>query len=219
MNADRFKIPVLAIFWMVGCHRAPGPVIDPEMAARIPSSSSLMAGVDLERLRGTPLYSKVPVDREGRLLLLGYDGKSVTVVSRGSDGKVSVTGPGGGPAPAALLADAAVVAPGCAIWVVSRGGSVPIPNVNRLLRETESASVAVKVDGLVNATFTGLARSPEAAVRLEETLRASITLAAAGNSRQPDFVAMLRAIRIERDGRTVNASVSASSEQIAKLLP
>ena len=128
----------------------------------------------------------------------------------------------GRPGAPGLLAYAQTVAPGLQIWIVAQGGvALPLTgnaaNLNRLLRDCENAALAVKVDSKVQLLFTALGRTSDAAKTVENTLRATITLAAAAESRHPEMVALLHAIELSRDGRSVRARLSATPDQLQSL--
>jgi hypothetical protein len=109
------------------------------------------------------------------------------------------------------------------IWVVARGGvAYPLTgdaaNVNRFLRLVEYASLAVNLDSNVRLEALGAGLAAESAQQLEETLRASFSLAAAGASRDRALADLLHSVQIQRDGKTVRATLSAAPEQVDKLL-
>jgi hypothetical protein len=238
------------------CNRTPGPpsAVDSAMAECVPASTTLLAGIDLGRLRSSPLYAKLPASatalleplREAQFLLLASDGHNLLTIARGpfhqppagaeplaKDLVISGTPDfvaaakaqykAGSPGARNLLAYVSTVAPGVQIWIVARGGvALPLPgnaaNLNRLLRDCENAAIMVKVDSLVSLSFTALGRTSDAAHKVEDTLRATITLAAAGEGHRPDILALLHAIRLTRDDRIVRATVEATPEATGKLL-
>jgi hypothetical protein len=253
----KFRLAVAAIVFIAAACRTMPPVpsaIDSAMASCVPASATLLAGLDLAHLRGSPFYSKLPPAamlviepyRDAHSLLLASDGKSLLAIARGSFRQAPAgatllasglaiagdptslaaatsqhrTGQSGAPD---LLADAAAIAPGAQIWMVARGG-VQLPftgnaaNLNRLLRNSEYAAVAMKLNSQIEIAATVVGRTPDAARQVEETLRAAITLAAAGEARQSGLVALLKSIQITRDSRTVHAGVSASPDALQKLL-
>jgi hypothetical protein len=69
--------------------------IDPEAASCIPADTLVLAGVNLDRLRAAPLYSKLPAAATAiagafsgaSSALLAYDGKDLLVIARGSFAK------------------------------------------------------------------------------------------------------------------------------------
>ena len=109
------------------------------------------------------------------------------------------------------------------IWVVARGGvAYPLTgnaaNLNQFLRLVEYASLAVSLDSSVRIEALGAGRTPESAQHLEETLRASFSLAAMGASRDRALADLLHSIQVTRDGITVHATLSVAPEQVEKLL-
>jgi len=108
------------------------------------------------------------------------------------------------------------------IWLVARGGvAYPLAgnaaNVNQFLRLVDYASVAAGLDSTVRLEAFGAGRTLESAQQLEETLRASFSLAAAGASRDRALADLLRAVQVQRDGKTVRATLSTSPEQAGKV--
>lgn len=231
----------------------PRPPIDPAMAACVPPGATLLAGIDLVRLRASALYSKLPHSAtalveslgEARSLLLASDGKNLLAIARGpfrqAPAGATLLGDGlaiegtpewagaaaaqhrtGKPGAPDLVADAAEAAAN-PIWIAALGGK-PLPlsgnaaNLNRLLRAADHAVIGVGLDQPVRIQATVVGRSADAARQVDETLRASITMTAAAESRHADVVALLRAIQLSRDDRTVRASLSATPEQVQQLL-
>jgi hypothetical protein len=122
-----------------------------------------------------------------------------------------------------LLAQAQTVAAGNQIWVVIRGdAALPLTgnaaNVNRLLRNMEFAAIAVGVHTTIEFAVTARGRTPDAARRFEETLRATLTMTAAAEVRNANLAALLRTIQVRRDDRMVHATVSANLEAARQLL-
>jgi len=75
----------------IACRPTPPPAIDPAMASCAPPSTTLLAGLDLDRLRSSALYSKLPPAamlllepyREARYLMLASDGRNLLAIARG----------------------------------------------------------------------------------------------------------------------------------------
>lgn len=252
----RFRIALAAAVWLgASCSRqaGPRPPIDTAMTACVPPGATLLAGIDLVRLRASPLYSRLPRPvaalmeplGEARSLLVASDGRNLLVIARGlfrqapagatlvGDGLVFEGTPEwasaaaaqhrtGKPGAPVLVSDAAGVAAN-PIWVAALGGR-PLPlsgnaaNLNRLLRAADHALIGVELDGQVRIQATVVGRTADAARQVEETLRASITMTAAAESRHGDVVRLLQAIQLSRDDRTVRAALSASLEQVEQLL-
>jgi hypothetical protein len=211
------------------------------MSSCVPPATTILAGIDLAKLRSSPLYPKLPPSalalldplRDAKSLMLASDGRNLLTIARGK--KLDLGGTPefvaaataqrktGQPGAAGLVTYASTVAPGAQIWIVVPGG-VRLPlagnaaNVNRLLRDTEYAAVTVKLTNSVEIDFDATGRTAEAARQVEDTLRAVITLAAAGEARKPDVVALLRAIQLTRDDRKVRASLAAPADGAQKLL-
>ena len=58
----RFRsILVVSVATLAACRRAAPPsAIEPALAARVPTNTMALAGVDLDRLRASPLAGKLP---------------------------------------------------------------------------------------------------------------------------------------------------------------
>jgi len=122
-----------------------------------------------------------------------------------------------------LLGLAEHLASGREIWIVAMGNAtLPVSgnaqNLNRLLHQTEYATVAVHVTDGIQAQATGLCGTAEAARRLEEELRAMASVATAAEARQPGIAAQLRAIQVSREGRTVRVDLRADAAGVEQLL-
>jgi hypothetical protein len=226
---------------LAACHTAPPPhAIDPAMAACVPPGTALLGGLDLDGLRASPLYSRLPAP----VLALEQQfqgAHSLLAASRGNDLLLiaapgpALTGPPalvaaaqaqrstGTPGAPDLVAQAESVAAGQQLWLVARGDTI-LPftgnaaNLNHLLRNMEFAAVTMRVDSNVQFGLTARGRTAEAAAHFENTLRAAITMAAAGETKHPDLAALLRAIRIVREDRTVHTAFSADSGTTRRLL-
>src|SRR5579872_7424189 len=89
----RFAATALFVL-AVSCRNAQRPphAIETAMASCVPSTATLLAGVDLTRLRASPLYSKLPPSatalieplREAHYLVVALDGKNLLVIARGA---------------------------------------------------------------------------------------------------------------------------------------
>ena len=202
--------------------------VNREMAASIPADTLILAGLNLDELRASPLYPKLPPVaralaepfRDAAYLLVASNGKDIAAIAPGPAVAGHKTGRGGA---SDLLARAASLSSGKQIWIVARGG-VPLPvagnaaNLNRLLRNTEYAAIAARIDSGIEIEATAVARTAEAGREFEENLRAILTLTAAASARQPDLVALIRSIRIRREDRTVHAALSGGPDAAASLL-
>lgn len=108
------------------------------------------------------------------------------------------------------------------IWAVARGeGALSLPgnaaNLSRLLNFTEYATFAVKLTGSVEFQAAGVARDDANAQRLEESLRAFVSLALLAAARDAALAAPLLALKLSRQGVAVHVTLSASPEQAAAL--
>ncbi len=125
--------------------------------------------------------------------------------------------------PAQILAPAESVAGAAPIWIALRGGiALPLQgnlaNLNKLLHDTEFATLAVQPGDPADFELAAQCPSPDAAQRFEQSLRAIVSLAIATNMRQPAPTGLLQSIRIQRDDRVVHVSLSASPDTLLKLL-
>ena len=74
---------VLLLATLAACRHAPKALVDPELAAYMPANATVIAGIDLDRLRATPLFAKIPEPfRDGSYALIGYNGKDLVTASR-----------------------------------------------------------------------------------------------------------------------------------------
>ncbi len=224
-----------------------------DMRSCVPPNTVALAGVHLDRVRGTNAYRSLPAGWKAALapledsgdLLLAYDGRDLLVIARGhfaaapagatllspelalagspeavrAAARQRATGKPGAPA---LVARAAAVE-NRAIWAVVRG-AVPLPlpgnfeNLNRLLRSSEYTTFAVDANSGIEVEAAASCASAEAARRLEETLRAMMTLSA-GTVRDRDLAALIHSARLRRDDSTVHVALSATAASLEKLLP
>jgi hypothetical protein len=251
----RFAALVALAAAAISCRSIDAPSgVGRDMAASIPADTLLLAGLNLDDLRASPLYPNLPPAvrtlaeplRDAQYLLLASNGKDLLSMARGRfrdapPGSTLVapglaaagspdsiraaiaqhkTGRNGAPD---LFARAASVADGKQFWMVARGG-VPLPvagnaaNLNRLLRDTEYATVAARIDSRIEIEATAVGRTAEAGREFEESLRAILSLTAAASARQPRLVALIRSIQIRRDNRTVRVSLSAGPDAAVSLL-
>jgi hypothetical protein len=205
------------------------------MASYVPPGAVVLAGIDLAGLRASPLYAKLPPAILGLTqpfqnapsMLLASNGKDLLLVAGGK-----LTGPpdfvqaaeaqhrSGVTGVPDLLNHAQSIAAGQHIWLVVRGGTVlPLTgnaaNVNRLLRDMEFAALTLRADSAIDVALTARGRTPEAARHFENTLRATLTMAAAGETR---LAPTLRSIQLQREDRTVQAKVSLTPDAAQRLL-
>ncbi len=243
----RPRLAALAALAILAACRTPAPpsAIDPALSARVPSATVALAGVDLDRLRTSPLYAKLPpaalaflqtFDRAHQLLIAST-GVELLVIARGVVPGATQIAPdlalSGAPdliaaatathPPAAILAPAESVAPNNSLWLAVRGGiALPLEgnlaNVNNLLRDTDFVTLAIHPNDPADLDLVAQCPTPAAALRFEQSFRALVSLAAAANARQPSIAGPLQSIRIHRDDRVVHASLTAPVDALAKLL-
>jgi hypothetical protein len=217
-------LPLYLVLSLVACTRShQPPVVDPDLAACVPASAAAVAGLDVVRLRGTPLYEKVPF-REATYVLAASDGKEWLLVARGqlaggspiamgitalgSEALIQAaaaqhrTGRTGAPD---LIARAAATP----IWLAARGSmTLPVEgnlaNINRLLHQTEYMTLAAHVDERVEVDAAGECRTAAQAEHLEENVRALASLLFA---KYP--------VEVRTDGTTVHVKASLPVSAIA----
>jgi hypothetical protein len=231
----------------IGCRSGPSPTIDPDLAARVPAPATILAGVNLETVRASPLRKQLPsaaaafIDslNGARRVLLASDNSNYLVLTQGA-APAGATSLGheaaamGSPewVQAAshstaiangLLVRAEPLASGADIWVAVVGGAkLPLTgngeNINGLIQTTEYSVLTIRLADRVELALTGVCRDAESGRRLEETVRAMITLGAAGTAKQPAISALLHQIRLTRDDRTVHLTLTVPIEQMETLL-
>lgn len=122
-----------------------------------------------------------------------------------------------------LLAKAEAVAPGTQVWIAARG-SAPLPlsgnaaNLTAILRKADFLTLTAQTGSGIVLELRASAPSDSAARAIEETLRADFTLAAAGESKQPELAAALRSVQVSRMDRDVRVTLAANDEIAARLM-
>ncbi len=218
----------------------------------MPAAATILAGVNLERLRTSPLRQQLPPEAlaflaslgEARTVLVASDGANYLALTRGDfreppagatllgkglaaagspDWLRSAASAHGHPAAAnTLLARAEPLAGAADIWIAAAGNAnLPVSgngeNLNRLLHSTEYATLTARLTDRVSLDVVGMCRGPEPARHLEETVRAFVTLGAAGTRRQPAVAGLLRRIRISRDDSAVHVTLVAQAAELRAL--
>jgi hypothetical protein len=244
------RISILAALAALGvsCHSGPPPAIDHALAASVPAGATILAGVNLDRVRASPLHLQLPPAilaflesiSGARSVLAASDGTNYLVLTRGdfrqapsgttllgqglaavgsSDWLRAAASQHGRSGPNGLLARAEPIAAAADIWMAAAGSAnLPVSgngeNLNRLLHQTEFTTLTIRLTDNVTIDATGMCRGPEAALHLEETVRAIVTLGAAGTARQPALSGLLRRIRVTRDGRVVHLTLEAQAAEL-----
>lgn len=129
----------------------------------------------------------------------------------------------GAPGSKDLLAQAEAGAAGHEIWAATRGGvNLPLTgdasNLNRLLWLAQFATVGLRAEPPMQLDFAAQCATPGAANHLEETLRAFLSLAAAGVARQKELAAILKAADVRRDGERVQAALRVPADAMPEIL-
>jgi hypothetical protein len=200
----RICIAILLIT-LACCSRPPqSPLAD--LAARLPSDAIAIAGADLDRLRSSPLFPKLPEPfRAGNYVLAGYTGKDLVTATRSAN-RITVAGAPGQGAPTDLLQHA----PNAQLWLVIRGAATlplagNLANINRLLHQTEYTVVtATPGADRVDVHAEAVCRTDPEAQHLEENIRAIASLTR--------FQA-----EVTRESATVRIAASVLPEALAKL--
>jgi hypothetical protein len=235
-----------ALALLAAC-RTPGPraPIDPALSARVPEATVALAGIDLDRLRASPLYAKLPPGALAFLapfahshrVLISSTGVELLTVARGVVPGATQIAPdvalSGAPGlvvaasaahpPAGILAAGESVAAASPLWIAVRGGVLlplegNLANVNNLLRAAEYVTVALEPGDPVDLRLVARCPTPEAALHFERSFRALVSLGIAANGRQPTIAGLLASIRIDREERVVRVSVSAPLDAFVKLV-
>jgi hypothetical protein len=249
------RLVLAALAALVVACRSTGPtaVVDPGMASCVSPDTLVLAGLDLEEVRSSALFRKVPQAtgflepfHEATHVLLAFDGKALLTIAHGPFRSAPMGGtlvaPGlalfgsdqavraaverhkrGAGGPSRPLSAAGSVAAGKSIWMVALGGvALPLTgngaNLNRLLRDSEFGALTASLGPRIQIEGTVIGRTPEAARDVEETLRAVLAMMAMAGKRGSESAALLNAVEIRRDDRTVHAAVWATPDSLAKLL-
>jgi hypothetical protein len=239
----RLAAPI-ALAILAACRTpAPPAAIDPALSARVPAATVVLAGVDLDRLRASPLYAKLPPAAlaflepfgHARHVLIASTGVELLTIARGVVPGATQLAPdlalSGAPnliaaataahPPAGILAPAESVAAASPIWIAVRGGvALPLEgnlaNVNNLLRGTEYVTLAGQPGDPTELELVARCATPDAALHFEQSFRAMVS--AATNARQPATAGLLESIRIRREERLVHVALSAPLDGLARLL-
>ncbi len=124
---------------------------------------------------------------------------------------------------AAWLLDHASSVTKSPIWAVSVGGvTLPLSgnaaNLNRLLQAADYFTVSVSFTDGIHIELAGAGKDEASSRKIEETLRAFLSLAASAAARQPELAGPLRAAAVRREGIVVHAAVNGAAEQSSRLL-
>jgi hypothetical protein len=236
-----------AIAILASCRRpAPPAAIDPALSARVPAATIALAGIDLDRLRASPLYAKLsPVAhaffepfRQAHHVLIASTGVELLTIARGvvpgatqiapdvalyGAANLIASGTAAHP-PAGILSPAESVAATHPIWIAVRGGiALPLEgnwsNANNLMRDTQYVTLAVQPGDPTELELVAHCPTPDSALRFEQSFRAMISLTIATSARQPSAVAVLQSVRIRREDRVVHVTLSAPLDAFVNLLP
>jgi hypothetical protein len=230
----------LSLALLAAC-RAPAPsaAIDPALSARVPVATIALAGIDLDRLRVSPLYAGLPPAAlaflapfaDAHRVLIASTGVELLTIARGvvpgatqlaSDVALSgapslVAAAIAAHAPSSILGPAeSVAAVRSPVWIAVRGGvALPLEgnlaNVNNLLRGAEYVTLALDPADPADLQLVARCPTPEAALHFEQSFRALVSLAVA-------HATVLESTRIVREDRVVRVSLSAPLDALVKLV-
>jgi hypothetical protein len=229
----------LALALLAACRTAAPPAtIDPALSARVPVATAALAGIDLDGLRSSPLYPKLPPAALAFLapfahahrVLIASTGVELLTIARGVVPGATQIAPdlalSGAPSlvaaaitphpPSSILGLAESVAAVRPLWVAVRGGvTLPLEgnlaNVNNLLRGAEYVTLALDPGDPADLQLVARCLTPEAALHFERSFRALVSLAAA-------HATVLESTRIVRQNRVVRVSLSAPLDALVKLV-
>ena len=240
---SRLAAPI-ALALLAACRTpAPPSAIDPALSARVPVATVALAGIDLDRLRASPLHARLPPTALAFLapfapahrVLIASTGVEFLTIARGAVPGAARVAPdvalSGAPSlvaaaaaahpPSGILASAESVADR-PVWIVVRGGvALPLEgnlaNVNNLLRDAGYVTLALDPGDPADLQLVARCPTADAALHFERSFRAVVSLAIASNARQPATAAMLQSIRSVREERVVRVSLSAPLDALVKL--
>jgi hypothetical protein len=122
----------------------------------------------------------------------------------------------------ALLAQAERLAAGAQLWIVARGDArLPLTgnaaNLAGILRKAEFVTLTVRTGAGLALELRAFAPNANAASAIEETLRADLTLAAAGEAKRADVAGALRAAQVTRVDRESRVTLTVSDDVAGRL--
>jgi hypothetical protein len=85
------------------------------------------------------------------------------------------------------------------------------------LRMTDFATLGLRIEPPMHLAIAAQCATPDATRHLEETLRAFLSLSAAGLKRQPELAAMLRSVELGSQASTVRLSLSVRAEDMPRI--
>jgi hypothetical protein len=226
----------------VSCHRfmSSGPV-EPALAACVPPSATLLAGVDLDALRRSELYRNlrlppITILENAGYLLAASDGSQFLLAARGNFAQT--------PAGATLLGrNLALAGAPDLVRIATAQRAAGQPGNTGILRLAsriaEGAPAWAVASGPVSLPLTGNAanlnrlfrstRSAGIALTLEGRANFSLSAECADDASAREFEENLRAIlsllgrfeavRVHRDSTAVHATFAASPDVLRKLIP
>jgi hypothetical protein len=236
-------ILAVAALALVGC----APSAPPPVANAAPADTTAMASVDLPALRGAPAYAKLPSSVKAfmdslpaaKVVVLAWNGKELLMLAGGgfTQPPSRYTSIGNG-----IAASGSTERIEAARKKLASGSGVPLPlpqsnaeiraalrgdgklpltgnmvNTANLLRMANPTTVTVHVENAVEVEVAAQCGSAAEAVQLEESLRALLTLAKAGN-RDADLAGMLQELRTTRENWIVRTNIILTPETLTKVI-
>lgn len=239
----RRSILAVALLALVGC----GPSAPPPVTSAVPADTTAVVSLDLAALRAAPAYSKLPSTIRAftdplpaaKLLVLAWNGKDLLMLTGGGftqppSGYTSIgNGIAASGSPERIEAARKKLASGSGIPLelppgnaeiratIRGDGGLPLTgnlaNAANLLRMANPTTVTMHVENALEVEITAQCGSSAEAVQLEESLRALVTLAKAGN-RDADLATMLGDVRTSRENRLVRTQVVLTPDSLTKAI-
>jgi hypothetical protein len=202
MRLPSSRILGLALFASSCRTVVPPPAIDPRLAARIPEDVSAIGGFCPASFPGL-----AAAFADQRYVLIALRGSEVLTIT--PDQPQTMPAPH---RPSSLLTEAEQLAEKSQAWVVIRGGTVlplrgNMANLNRFLHDASVVKLTAHGVAPVRVGLEASCPTAEAAERFEKSFRAVLALANLGGASE-----------LGRDGQTVRASLTVTTEVVGKLL-
>ena len=211
----------------VSCRSGPPPAIDPGVAARVPTDAVALAGVNLDRLRASPLRQRLPPAALAFLEPL-RDADSLLFASNGADYLFFASGAFRQPPAGTTLLAPGLAAAGSPAWLRAAGArrqspsEVPSPLWQHSQPLAAAGEIWIAVAGSANLPVTGNAENLNRLLHTTQYSTLSLRLA---NSMELAVVGMCAtpesARRLEETVRamfTLGAAASSRQPALAGLL-
>jgi hypothetical protein len=243
------SLVVLAVL-AAGCGlRQPTSVeVDPALAALVPSDTLSLTGVNLDALRGTPLYQKwiapelarlskqsgVDLQKDASELLAISNGKTAAVFAKGKssvfrvDSKEPLPRVKGG-IPAALLAKMRTIPPQNQIWAASIGPTEGLAgafsnlgnlaNLRNVVIGLESWTVGLDLRDGLKLEANCVYRNEADTKRVHDGLRGLMALGRmSAPKNSPELLRIFDGIAISQDKSTLKIATDVPADSVSRLL-